>query len=71
MVKSSYGEFCRRNRLAAEDVAIYQTNWGTTEGGIPPAVRRVQSIVHGDIVITTDGDSYDVSTRRRFFADGP
>lgn len=58
-------------RLAAAGSRIYQTNWGTTEGETPPEVRRLQSIIHGDIVITTDGDSFEVSTRRTFFVDEP
>lgn len=48
---------------------IYQTSWGTTEGVMPDAVRRHQAIFQGDVVIRTDGDSYDVLTIRNFEVD--
>lgn len=48
---------------------IYQTNWGTTEGETPPQVRERQAIFQGDVVITTDGTTYEVSTRRRLPVD--
>lgn len=48
---------------------IYQTNWGTTEGETPPEVRQRQAIFQGDVVITTDGTMYEISTRRRFSVD--
>jgi len=49
---------------------IYQTEWGTTTGAIPDNVRRCQAIFQGDIIITTDGNTYDITTQQRFNADG-
>lgn len=58
------------NRLTAAGVqAIYQTEWGTTEGQIPDAVRRKQAIYQGNILIKTDGSSFTVSTRRQYPTD--
>ena len=57
-------------RLAeAEVYRIIQTSWGTTEGEIPETVRRRQAIYQGDIVIKTDGVTYEISTRRSFEVD--
>lgn len=57
-------------RLVAAGVEqIYQTNWGSTEGEMPAPVRERQAIFQGDVVITTDGVTYDVWTRRRFPVD--
>lgn len=54
-------------RLAAAGVyRIFQTSWGTTEGEIPPDVRRHQAIYQGDIVVTTDADRYEIPTARTF-----
>lgn len=54
-------------RLADADVyRIIQTEWGTTKSKIPDKVRQVQAIYQGDIVIDTDGQSYEISTSRRF-----
>lgn len=59
-------------RLAAAGVGlVYQTAWGSTTGEIPEAVRRRQAIFQGDVVISTDGTTYTVSTARRFGVDGP
>ena len=48
---------------------IYQTNWGTTEGEIALVVRRRQAIFQGDIVLTTDGQTFEISTTREFDVD--
>ncbi len=48
---------------------VYQTEWGTTPGAIEDTIRRRQAIFQGDIVITSDGASYEVSTSRRFSTD--
>lgn len=57
-------------RLIASGVyRIYQTSWGTTTGSMPAEVRRRQAIFQQDVIVTSDGSSYDVSTRRRFQVD--
>jgi beta-lactamase superfamily II metal-dependent hydrolase len=57
-------------RLVTAGVAlIYQTNWGSTSGTTPATVRRRQAIFQGDVLLTTDGLTYEVSTRRRFPVD--
>lgn len=57
-------------RLAAAGVyRIIQTAWGTTEDVMPPEVRKVQAIYQGDIIITSDGRDYNVSTSRTFTSD--
>ncbi len=58
------------DRLAAAKVyRIVQTAWGTPEGVTPLAVRKVQAIYQGDVVITSDGDEFTVSTARTFKVD--
>ena len=47
---------------------IIQTAWGATES-VGDEVRRVQAIYQGDVVVTSDGDNYTVSTSRTFKAD--
>jgi beta-lactamase superfamily II metal-dependent hydrolase len=57
-------------RLAAAGIyRIYQTAWGTTEELIPAEVRRHQAIMQDDIVVTTDGVRYEISTSRSFPVD--
>lgn len=63
-------------RLAAANVNfIVQTNWGTTRDmrplltTIPPEVRLRQAIYQSDIVLLTDGSSFEISTVRRFLTD--
>jgi competence protein ComEC len=57
-------------RLASAGVTlIYQTEWGTTRGEIPEIVRRRQAIFQGDIIITTDGKTFEISTSRSFEVD--
>jgi beta-lactamase superfamily II metal-dependent hydrolase len=58
-------------RLADARIRIYQTNWGTTRRSIHREVRRLQSILHGDIEIRTDGQTYEISTSREFRVDEP
>lgn len=48
---------------------IIQTSWGTTEKKMPLEVRDHQAIYQGDIVVTTDGDSFEISTARRWKID--
>ena len=57
-------------RLAATGAEIIQTEWGTTTGKTPPEVRELQAIFQGDIVLTTDGTTYEISTSRSFQTDG-
>ena len=58
-----------RRLEAAKVYRIFQTAWGTTEEIMPDPVRRVQAIYQGDIVISSDGTSYTVSTSRTFKTD--
>jgi beta-lactamase superfamily II metal-dependent hydrolase len=48
---------------------IYQTEWGTTEGEVPGVVRTRQAILQGDVVLTTNGNNYDVTMKQRFEVD--
>jgi len=48
---------------------IFQTEWGTTTGTIPAKVRERQAIAQGDVVLETDGESYEVSTSQSFAVD--
>lgn len=45
---------------------IIQTSWGTTKQKIPLAVRDHQAIYQGDVVISSDGASFEISTARRW-----
>ncbi len=59
------------NRLVAAGVSrIYQTEYGTTEEETTENVRNRQSIFQGDIVLTTDGTTYTISTSHSFTTDG-
>lgn len=59
------------NRLEEAGVrAIFQTEWGTTENELPLDVRDIQAIYQWDVVLTTDGQTYEISTARRFSTDG-
>lgn len=46
-----------------------QTSFGRAQSRVRNDVRNRLAIYQGDIVITTDGASYDVSTRRAYHAD--
>lgn len=48
---------------------ILQTSWGTTQGEIPEHIRRIQAIYQSDVVITSDGDRFTISTARTFEVD--
>jgi hypothetical protein len=48
---------------------IHQTEWGTTRRTIPEKVREQPAICQGDIILTTDGETYEISTTRRFEVD--
>lgn len=50
-------------------VSSCKPKWGATRGTIPAQVRAVEAIYQGDIVITTDGVTYDISTRTRLAVD--
>jgi len=55
------------DRLAtANVVAIYQTERGETQGAISDAVVERRIISNGDIIVTSDGTSYEVTATRRF-----
>lgn len=57
------------NRLEQAMVyRIIQTSWGATED-VSAAVRRVQAIYQGDVVISSDGDDFTISTSRTFTTD--
>jgi beta-lactamase superfamily II metal-dependent hydrolase len=48
---------------------IIQTSWGATEDRIPDSVREHQAIFQNDIVIATDGNTYEISSARTFDVD--
>lgn len=48
---------------------IIQTSWGTTAQRMPEKVREVQAIYQNDIVITTDGEDFTISTSRTYETD--
>ncbi len=48
---------------------IIQTSWGATSDRIPKDVRAHQAIYQNDIVITSDGETYTISTSRTFAVD--
>ena len=45
---------------------IIQTSWGTTTSKIPSEVRQIQAIYQSDIIISTDGNDFTISTSRKF-----
>lgn len=51
---------------AAKVYRIIQTAWGTTESLMPEPIRQIHAIYQGDVIVTTDGDDYTVSTSRSF-----
>ena len=50
---------------------IIQTEWGSTQGVPPSAVRQRQAIYQDDIVIRATQTGYTVSTSRTYPADRP
>ena len=54
---------------AAKVYRIVQTAWGTTEDVMPLAVRNVQAIYQSDVIITSDGSTFTLSTSRTFKTD--
>lgn len=48
---------------------IYSTEWGTTKGTIPSSLRLRHAIFQGDVVLTTNGTEYFISTTQRFATD--
>lgn len=48
---------------------IVQTAWGTTQGIIPEHIRQIQAIYQSDVVVTSDGDRFTISTGRTFEVD--
>ena len=57
-------------RLAKAKVyRIIQTSWGSTNSKMPKEVRKIQAIYQNDIIITTDGESFEISTSRRYKVD--
>lgn len=55
---------------AAKVYRIIQTKWGTTDVALSnTAIKNIQAIYQGDVVITSDGDDYTVSTSRTYRAD--
>ncbi len=47
---------------------IIQTSWGSTESKIPKNVRAIQAIYQSDIIISSDGINFTISTSRKFKA---
>ncbi len=56
-----------------EEAGVYriiQTKWGTTDVAMSNReIKDIQAIYQGDVVITSDGDDYTVSTSRTYRAD--
>ena len=48
---------------------IIQTSWGTTSAKMPTNVRAIQAIYQSDIVISSDGNDFNISTSRKFRTD--
>ncbi len=45
---------------------IIQTSWGSTEAKMPKNVRAIQAIYQSDIIISSDGRDFTISTSRKF-----
>lgn len=59
-------------RLANAGVTrIIQTEYGATRGSVHASVRERQAIYQDDILISTDGVHYEISTSRRYDVDEP
>ena len=59
-----------RRLEAAKVYRIIQTKWGTTDVALSNvAIKNIQAIYQGDVVITSNGADYTVSTSRTFRAD--
>ena len=57
-------------RLEKADVyRIIQTSWGSTDLKMPTEVRKIQAIYQNDVVISSDGQTFEISTSRRFDVD--
>lgn len=55
---------------AAKVYRIIQTKWGTTDVALSnKEVKDIQAIYQGDVVITSNGDEYTVSTSRTYRSD--
>lgn len=48
---------------------IIQTSWGSTSAKMPNTVRKIQSIYQSDVILSTDGNHYTISTTRTFKTD--
>lgn len=48
---------------------IIQTSWGSTEARMPTSIRAIQAIYQSDVVISTGGDDFTISTSRKFKTD--
>lgn len=62
----------RRALKRLEEALVYrivQTSWGTTEAKMPDEVREIQAIYQSDVIITTNGETFTLSTERRFRVD--
>ncbi len=58
------------NRLAEAKVyRVIQTSWGTTRNSMPKNVREIQAIYQNDVIVTSDGNDFTISTSRKFKAD--
>jgi len=58
------------NRLAEAKVyRVIQTSWGTTRNSMPKNVREIQAIYQNDIIVTSDGSDFTISTSRKYKTD--
>lgn len=48
---------------------IIQTSWGTTNTKMPEDIRAIQAIYQNDVIISSDGDDFTISTSRKFKTD--
>ena len=48
---------------------IIQTSWGTTRDIMPENIRDIQAIYQNDIIITSNGDDFTISTSRTYKTD--
>ena len=58
------------NRLVEAGVyRVIQTSWGTTQERVSDDVRDHQAIFQGDVIISTDGNDYEIFTSRTYSTD--
>lgn len=58
------------NRLTEAKVyRIIQTSWGTTRNSMPKSIREIQAIYQNDVIVTSDGKEFVISTSRKYKTD--